>query len=279
MSGAGTGRLDQRLVALGLASGRDKAKELILGGQVTVDGRVVKKPAAAVAESAAIACAAPPERYVGRGGYKLEKAIELAGWSLQGVTALDVGASTGGFTQCLLERGAARVFAVDVGHGQLHPALRADSRVVSLEDTDIRDREALARFLPGRSVDFCTVDVSFISLRAVLPAVLPYLKEGARLVCLIKPQFEAGRGALSKNGVVRDRADHRRVLRELCGDFAQWGLLQNGLTYSPLRGGEGNIEYLAWLTCRPGSLLPADEAAGLTADPDAVVAQAFANLP
>lgn len=247
MSGAGTGRLDQRLVALGLASGRDKAKELILGGQVTVDGRVVKKPAAAVAESAAIACAAPPERYVGRGGYKLEKAIELAGWSLQGVTALDVGASTGGFTQCLLERGAARVFAVDVGHGQLHPALRADSRVVSLEDTDIRDREALARFLPGRSVDFCTVDVSFISLRAVLPAVLPYLKEGARLVCLIKPQFEAGREKVGKKGVVRDTKVHEEVIALVMDYAASIGFSLLHLDYSPIKGPEGNIEYLLHL--------------------------------
>lgn len=273
MSAKGCGRLDQRLVALGIASGRDKAKELIAGGYVSVDGRVVCKPSTVVEDGAAIVCDAPPERYVGRGGYKLEKALERAGWSLQGVTALDVGASTGGFTQCLLDRGAARVFAVDVGHGQLHPTLRADSRVVSLEGTDIRNREALSPYIPDGSIAFCCIDVSFISLRAVLPAARPYLQDGARVVCLIKPQFEAGREALSKNGVVRDAAQHRRVLRELCACFAPWGFEQNDLTYSPIRGGEGNVEYLSLLTYRPNAALPA------AGDTDAVVAQAFAELP
>ncbi len=273
MTAGDVGRLDARLVALGFASGRDKAKELIVGGHVFVDGRRVVKPAAPVDGASYIVCDAPPERYVGRGGYKLEKAVEAAGWSLQGAVAMDVGASTGGFTQCLLDRGAARVFAVDVGRGQLHEKLRADDRVVCLEGTDIRDREALSGHVPDGSLDFCCVDVSFISLKAVLPAICPYLRDGARVICLIKPQFEAGRVAIGKNGVVKDPSHHRRVLRELCSCFAGQGLRLEGLTHSPIRGGEGNIEYLSLLIYRPDI---SEEP--VLADTDAVVAKAFAEL-
>lgn len=239
-------RLDTYLVQQGYASGRQKAKELLAAGYVSVNGAVVTKSARQVTETDTIVCAAPPARYVGRGGLKLEKAITQAGISLVGITAMDVGASTGGFTDCLLQNGARHVYAVDVGHDQLHPSLRADARVTVLEGTDVRS-PALAAAVPAGSIAFCTVDVSFVSLAHILPALMPYLTDDARLMCLIKPQFEAGRSAVGKRGVVRDKRVHIRVLDTLCCLFSQLGWKPVLLTHSPITGGEGNIEYITLL--------------------------------
>lgn len=237
-------RLDAWLVKQGLFGGRDTAKQHIAAGEVRVNGQVVRRPAALVKEGDTVTCDGS-ERYVGRGGYKLEKALAMADIPLFGATAIDVGASTGGFTDCMLQNGAQKVYAVDVGHDQLHPALRANPAVVCLEGTDIRAADVAAK-IPDRPT-VCSIDVSFISLKQVIPAVLPLLSSDATLVCLIKPQFEAGRAALGKNGVVKDPAAHRAVLSDLCAAFAAWDCGLCTLTYSPIRGGEGNVEYLAVL--------------------------------
>ena len=237
-------RLDRYLVEHGHATGRDKAKELCLQGFITVNGKVVTKCSAAVLPGDTVLCSAPAEKYVGRGGYKLEKALPLTGVDLHGKTAMDIGASTGGFTDCMLQNGAAKVYAVDVGHDQLHPALREDDRVVVLEGTDVRS-EALRTAVPLHTVDFCSVDVSFVSLTAVIPAILPYMSPMGTVVCLIKPQFEAGKSGIGKHGVVKDPKVHIRVLASLIGCFADLGWPEQTVTWSPITGGEGNIEYLA----------------------------------
>lgn len=245
MDGKGE-RLDTYLVAIGVASGREKAKEIIEAGFVTVNGSAVTKASRRMTLADVVVCAAPTQKYVGRGGHKLERAIEAAGLSLTDAVAMDVGSSTGGFTDCMLQNGAAKVYAVDVGHDQLHPTLREDPRVVVLEGTDVRS-EALATAVAEGSITFCSVDVSFVSLAHVLPAILPYLAQDATLVCLIKPQFEAGKAAIGKHGVVKDRKVHVQVLsRQLCL-FSENGLTPVWLGHSPITGGEGNIEYLAVL--------------------------------
>ncbi|MBR3289226.1 MAG: TlyA family RNA methyltransferase [Clostridia bacterium] len=243
-------RLDAALVGRGLAPSRERAKEYIAAGQVTVNGVPATKASQSVTETDEITCGAS-EKYVGRGGYKLEKALSDGALDLSGRVAMDVGASTGGFTQCLLNAGAARVFSVDVGRDQLHPSLRTDPRVCCMESTDVRDRARMSAQVADSSVDFCAVDVSFISLRLILPAALPYLKPGADVVCLVKPQFEAGRAAIGKRGVVRDAKDHLRVLRELSEMWAACHLQAVRLTPSPIRGGDGNVEYLATLRYQP----------------------------
>ena len=251
-------RLDAYLVAAGYAGGRDKAKELLATGQVLVNGIPVTTASRRVTAEDTVVCEAPRQQYVGRGGLKLEAAIKKAALTLSGVTAMDVGASTGGFTDCMLQNGAAYVYAVDVGHDQLHPSLQEDSRVTNLEGTDVRS-EALARTVAAGSVDFCSVDVSFVSLSHVLPAILPYLAEEATLVCLIKPQFEAGKAAIGKHGVVKDPKAHLRVLAEQLTLFTELGLAPLWLGHSPITGGEGNIEYLAVL--RRGTPIPVDVSA------------------
>ena len=261
-------RLDTWLVQQGYASGREKAKELLAAGYVLVDGVPVTKASRTLRPDERAVCRAPAAKYVGRGGYKLEKAVEAAGLVLTGAVAMDVGASTGGFTDCMLQRGAAHVYAVDVGHDQLHPTLRADSRVTVLEGTDIRG-QALAAAVASGSITFCSVDVSFVSLGHVLPAILPYLAGEATLVCLIKPQFEAGKAGIGKHGVVRDRKVHTRVLAEQLALFQRLGLATRWLVHSPITGGEGNIEYLAVLHRGAGFR---------TWDPASVVAAAFAEL-
>lgn len=254
-------RLDAVVVQKGFATGRDKAKELIRLGLVKVNGVVSNKPSQTVFLTDTVECTAKTESFVGRGGLKLQHALSLLPPLNPLFTAVDVGASTGGFTQCLLQHGAAKVYAVDVGHGQLHPSLVSNERVVNLEGTDIRNTVYLQTVIPAQSVDMVSVDVSFISLRTVLPSILPFVKTNGWLVLLIKPQFEAGKAAVGKNGVVHDRREHYRVLKEQCDIFDELGLSLKALTASPIVGGvgrrDGNIEYLAILqNNHNGGVLP-----------------------
>lgn len=253
-------RLDNLLVARGLAESRAKAQALVMAGSVRVGGQPASKPGAMVDEAAQVeVTAALP--YASRGGHKLAHALDQFGLDPRGLVALDAGASTGGFTDVLLQRGAARVYAVDVGYGILDYRLRADPRVTALERTNIRYLEALppppegaeggapderAPVLAGCAV----IDVSFISLRLVLPAVQRLIEPEAWVVALIKPQFEAGPEHVGKGGVVRDPAVHRAVLREVLAFADGRGLTPRGLTRSPITGPAGNVEFLAWL--QPG---------------------------
>lgn len=240
-------RLDAALVERGLAGGREKAKELIAASVVTINGSPARKASQPVGPEDVLACTATLHSYVGRGGDKLEKALDKTALSPRGCCCLDIGASTGGFTDCLLRHGAARVYALDVGHGQLHPTLCADSRVINLEGTDVRRVDEILARMGGDRPAVITIDVSFISLTKIWPAVETLAAPEAAVITLIKPQFEAGRAALSKRGVVKDPAVHRDVLIRLT-DFwrdAGWALIH--LDYSPITGGDGNIEYLAAL--------------------------------
>ena len=228
------------MVARGLAESRSLAQRLIGAGEVLVDGRVVDKPGAQVPMTATLTLAARP-RFVSRGGEKLDAALERFAIPVAGRVAADIGASTGGFTDCLLQRGALRVYALDVGYGQLAWALRQDPRVVVLERTNARYVTAL----PER-VDLIVSDVSFISVRLIYPTAVRWLREGGEIVSLIKPQFEAGRAQVGKGGVVRDPAVHRQVLVEVCAALAELGLGLRGLMVSPLLGPAGNLEFLGW---------------------------------
>jgi 23S rRNA (cytidine1920-2'-O)/16S rRNA (cytidine1409-2'-O)-methyltransferase len=234
-------RIDRRLVEVGLAPTRARAADLVRRGCVTVAGEPVTKPAALVADDAVLAVAPGAGRHVSRGGLKLEAALEAFGLDPQGRLALDVGASTGGFTEVLLARGAAKVYAVDVGRDQLHASLRADPRVVSLEATDARalDMDAIPE-----PVGVIVADVSFISVTQALPAALKRAGPDAWLVVLVKPQFEAGREAVGKGGIVRDEQDRARSVDRV-RDFLQsegWSVL--GVIQSPIEGGSGNVEFL-----------------------------------
>lgn len=242
-------RLDQLLVARGLAESRARAQALVLAGAVRVDGQPQSKPGTPVDERSTVTVAEPLP-YVSRGGYKLAHALDSFGLDPTGCTALDVGASTGGFSDVLLQRGAARLYAVDVGYGLLAWRLRQDARVVVLERTNIRHLQALptppdASDLPH--ADCATIDVSFISLRLVLPAVQRLIAPTAWLVALVKPQFEAGPRYVGKGGVVRDPAIHRRVLGDILAAATDLGLAPRGLVRSPITGPAGNVEFLAWL--------------------------------
>lgn len=236
-------RLDQLVVERGLTPSRERARALILAAQVLVDGRPVTKAGTAVATDAAIALVAPDHPYVGRGGLKLAHALDTFGIRVAGREALDIGASTGGFTDVLLRGGATRVVALDVGHGQLDWTLRNDPRVVVLEHVNARlltpDR------LPG-PVDVVTIDVSFISLRQILPRVPPLLRPGADIIALVKPQFEAGRDEVRK-GIIRDPAVHDRVLAEVSAAAREVGLTPVHSTPSPITGAKGNVEFLLHL--------------------------------
>jgi 23S rRNA (cytidine1920-2'-O)/16S rRNA (cytidine1409-2'-O)-methyltransferase len=236
-------RLDNLLVARGLAETRTKAQALVMAGSVRVGGQPAAKPGVMVDEAAEVeVTAALP--YASRGGYKLAHALDAFGLSPAGLVALDAGASTGGFTDVLLQRGAARVFAVDVGYGILDYRLRADPRVTAMERTNVRHLERL----PDEALAGCAViDVSFISLRLVLPAVQRLISPDAWVVALIKPQFEAGAEQVGKGGVVRDAAVHRAVLRDVLTFAAEIGLTPRGLERSPITGPAGNVEFLAWL--------------------------------
>ena len=237
-------RLDLLVLERGLAESREKAKTLIMAGQVYVDQQKADKPGDLYPEDAQIEARGKALPFVSRGGLKLEKARREFQLSLEGLTCMDVGASTGGFTDCMLQNGARKVYAVDVGYGQLAWSLRSDPRVVNLERTNAR---YLTREQVPEAIDFFSVDVSFISLSLILPAVRPLLAEQGRAVCLIKPQFEAGREKVGKKGVVRDPAVHREVIEKTLLMAQKEGYSVLGLTYSPVKGPEGNIEYLVYL--------------------------------
>jgi len=254
---AGKQRLDQQLVVLGLTASREQARRLIMAGEVRVNGEIADKPAAPVAADAQIEIKQRP-RFVSRGGDKLEAALERFELVISGQVCADLGASTGGFTDVLLQRGAARVYAIDVGHGILDYRLRIDPRVVVLERTNARYLTQLAE-----PVSLVTVDASFIGLRLLLPAARGWLEPGGEMVALIKPQFEAGRKQVGKGGIVKDPLVHRQVLVDLL-DWAQAnGFGPAGLMPSPIKGTEGNVEFLVWL--RPGQEVPFDAPAAIEA--------------
>lgn len=231
------------MVERSLAPSRERARALILAGQVTVNGEVVSKAGTGIPDEAEVALLAPDHPYVGRGGVKLAHALDTFRIAVQGREALDIGASTGGFTDVLLQRGATRVVALDVGHGQLDWTLRNDPRVVVIEEFNAR--ALTPADLPG-PVDIVVIDVSFISLRHILPAVPPVLRPDADVVALVKPQFEAGRGEVRK-GVIHDVAIHARVLDEVAAAGAEVGLARVASTASPITGAKGNQEFFLHL--------------------------------
>ena len=237
-------RLDTLLVEKGLAPSREKAKALIMSGIVYVDGRKSDKAGMTYEETLPVEVRGAKLRYVSRGGLKLEKALQVFPISVEGKVCFDIGSSTGGFTDCMLQNGAAKVYAIDVGRGQLDWKLRNDPRVVSMEKTNIR--YVVPEDLPEKG-SFASIDVSFISLHLVLPPTAALLEDDGEIVCLIKPQFEAGREKVGKKGVVRDPAIHEEVIRSVL-DYANEASLQPMmLDYSPVKGPEGNIEYLCLL--------------------------------
>jgi 23S rRNA (cytidine1920-2'-O)/16S rRNA (cytidine1409-2'-O)-methyltransferase len=236
-------RLDAELVNRALAPSREQARALVVGGRVLVSGSVATKPDRQVSPAEPIVVLGPPARFVGRGGLKLDAALAQFALDVTGLRAIDVGASTGGFTDCLLQRGAATVVALDVGYGQLHERLRADPRVQSFERTNVREVDVVA---VGGAAPIVVVDVSFISLRTIAPALASLLLAGGDLVALVKPQFEAGRVEVSRgSGVVRDAEVWRRVLAEVRDAIAAVDAAMMGIMVSPITGATGNVEFLA----------------------------------
>ena len=260
-------RIDVLLYEKGLAPSREKARTLIMAGCVYADNQKFDKPGDTVREDAVLEVRGNTLPYVSRGGFKLEKALKVFPIDPTGLTCIDCGASTGGFTDVLLKNGAAKVYAVDVGYGQLAWSLRNDARVISMERTNVR--YITAEQIP-EPLDLAVMDLSFISVKLILPAVCPLLKDDAEVVCLIKPQFEAGREEVGKKGVVRDPKVHLEVLESFLAFVPGAGYTVMGLDYSPIKGPEGNIEYLGYL--RKGS----HDAPQL--DPAAVVAQSHGAL-
>ena len=257
-------RLDVLITELGHAESREKAKALIMSGAVYVNGQKADKPGSTYDESAPVEVRGPKLRYVSRGGLKLEKALAVFPVSIEGKVCLDIGSSTGGFTDCMLQNGAAHVYAIDVGYGQLDWKLRNDPRVTSMERTNIR--YVKPEDLPEKAA-FASIDVSFISLSKVLGPVRDLLTPDARIMCLIKPQFEAGREKVGKKGVVRDPAVHREGIEQVVSYAQNEGLTPELLDYSPVRGPEGNIEYLCLIRKGDGSggrLGEASEGSGVT---------------
>ena len=238
-------RLDVYLAENGLCRSRSRAQELIKKGAVTVGGKTQTKPSFEVPAGASVGLA-PDTGFVGRGGEKLESAARAFGLDFSGKVCADLGASTGGFTDCMLRRGAAKVFAVDVGSGQLAPSLAADGRVVNLENTNVRYMDP-ALVAP---VGFAAADLSFISLKHIFPVLRGILAPDARAVCLVKPQFEAGREHIGKNGVVKDKKVHLAVVRRVIGEARENGLYPVALAVSPIKGGDGNTEFLLCLSPR-----------------------------
>ncbi len=248
-------RLDNLLVERGFAENRSKAKIMIMEGNVFVNNQREDKAGSMFKTDVAIEVKSQALKYVSRGGYKLEKAMEVWPIDLKGKVCMDIGSSTGGFTDCMLQNGAAKVFAIDVGTNQLAWKLRSDERVVSMEKTNIR------YVTPDdikEPVDFASVDVAFISITKFMHTAKLLLRAGAQMVCLIKPQFEAGREQVGKKGVVRDSKIHEEVVLRLYKYFISEGFIIKGLTYSPIKGPEGNIEYLIYIEY-PGSFEKADE--------------------
>lgn len=234
-------RLDVAVFERGLAETREKAKALIMAGSVYLNGQKALKGGAAVKATDIIEVRGAVNPYVSRGGLKLHKAVQNFGLLLEGCVCMDIGASTGGFTDCMLSNGAAKVYAIDVGYGQLAWKLRCDERVVNMERTNFR--YVTHEQIPEQ-VDFASVDVSFISLRKILPVMRELLRDGGRAVCLIKPQFEAGRENVGKKGVVRDRAVHESVVASITEFAVESGFNVCNVDFSPIKGPEGNIEYL-----------------------------------
>lgn len=237
-------RLDIILVNNGLASSRDNAKRTIMAGLVTVDGIVETKSGQKFDVDSEFKVKDKLLKYVSRGGLKLEKAIQSFNIKLDGCYAVDMGASTGGFTDCMLMNGALKVYALDVGYGQLDYKLRVDPRVINMEKTNIR---YLDTTLIEEPIDFISIDVSFISLRHMFPVALKILKDTGAVMCLIKPQFEAGREQVGKKGIVRDSKVHVEVIENVIDYASDNGLYPHGLDYSPVKGTKGNIEYLLYL--------------------------------
>lgn len=242
-------RLDVILVNRGLAQSREKAKALIMAGIVYVDGQKEDKAGTCFENTVSVEVRGNTLKYVSRGGLKLEKAMTHFGVALEGKVCMDVGASTGGFTDCMLKNGAVKVYAVDVGHGQLDWKLRNDERVVCMEKTNIR---YVTREDVGDPIQFASIDVSFISLTKVLEPVKALLTEDGQVVCLIKPQFEAGREKVGKKGVVREKSTHLEVIEKVIAFSRSLGFGVLNLEFSPIKGPEGNIEYLLYLQNRPG---------------------------
>ena len=251
-------RLDVALHEAGLTESREKAHALIMAGQVYVNGQKALKAGSPVRPADKLEVRGEKMPYVSRGGYKLQKALDTFPLTLTHKICMDVGASTGGFTDCMLMSGAARVYAIDVGYGQLAWKLRSDERVVNLERTNFR--YVTAEQVPD-PIDFASVDVAFISLRLILPVLYTHLTDRGEAVCLVKPQFEAGREKIGKKGVVRDRAVHLEVIEACIGYAKETGFSVQGLTFSPVKGPEGNIEYLMFLSKSdlPDAEINADE--------------------
>lgn len=238
-------RIDVLLVERGLVDSREKAKKLIMAGVVLVENEVVDKPGTKVEIESEIRLKGNPLKYVSRGGLKLEKAIESFDIDLRDKVALDIGASTGGFSDCMLQNGIKKVYAIDVGYGQLDWKVRSDEKVVAMDRTNIRH---VTKEDIGELADFVSIDVSFISLKLVLPVAKELTSEEAEIVALIKPQFEAGKDKVGKKGVVRDKKVHEEVVKSIYEFSRDIGLYFKDMTYSPVKGAEGNIEYLAYLS-------------------------------
>lgn len=248
-------RLDVALVEQGFVDSRQKAQACIMSGIVFVNDQKVDKAGFAVSDDAKIEVRGKTLKYVSRGGLKLEKAMQTFPIDLTGAVAMDCGASTGGFSDCMLQNGASKVYAVDVGYGQLDWKLRSDERVICMERTNAR---YLTREQIPDPLDFVSIDVSFISLALILPALRPLMKESGQLVCLVKPQFEAGKEKVGKKGVVRDPAVHLEVVERFYAQAQEFDFSVRGMTFSPIRGPEGNIEYLGWLTVGAGNSVDVD---------------------
>ena len=255
-------RIDVEVFSRGLVDSREKAKALIMAGNVFVGDERITKAGTMIDVDCEIELRNMPQRYVSRGGFKLEKALSCFNISVYGLVCGDFGASTGGFTDCMLQNGAKKVYAVDVGYGQLAWKLRTDERVVCMERTNVR-------YLTPESIpeklDFFSVDVSFISLKTVLPAILSLLSDTASGVCLIKPQFEAGRERVGKHGVVRDSAVHCDVINKIIEFVVSKGVFVSGLDFSPITGPEGNIEFLLYIKKQPCDFCPDAEKVALAA--------------
>lgn len=248
-------RLDYEIVARGIAKSRERAKESIKNGDIRVNGSVCLKPAYDVNENDEIIFTGKALKYAGRGGLKLEKALEFFRIDVKGLVCLDIGASTGGFTDCMLENGAEKVYAVEVGHGQLIERLVCDSRVVNMEKTDIRNVENdIFEIMP----QFVCTDVSFISLRLIIPHIYRLMDSKGSAVVLVKPQFEAGKSNIGKNGIVKSHKVHIKVLEDIMHFCTETGFFIRGICASPIKGGSGNTEYLLCLDRKSGKNVVCD---------------------